>query len=79
SENSSEIHLVLDTISCPYIEENDRIKLLRKLNERASLGIKVSDFPNVVKYAVENPWFVHWDKVNLFNLLEKKLLKRVYD
>lgn len=79
SENSSEIHLVLDTISCPYIEERDRIKLLRKLNERASLGIKVSDFPNVVKYAVENPWFVHWDKVNLFNLLEKKLLKRVYD
>lgn len=79
SENSSEIHLVLDTISCPYIEEADRIKLLRKLNKSASLNIREHDFPNIVKYAVQNPWFVHWDKVNLFNLLEKKLLKRVYD
>ncbi|CAH6884972.1 Reverse transcriptase domain-containing protein [Vibrio chagasii] len=77
-ENSSDLHLALDMMSCPYVESQTRVKWLRKVNTLHTLGIKKDDLPKVISHIEANPWFVNWKEINLFNLLEKKLLKSNY-
>ncbi|MEZ9240170.1 antiviral reverse transcriptase Drt3b [Vibrio splendidus] len=78
SDSSHNIHLVLDMISCPHIDKALRIKWLKKLNTVATLGITDDELEGAVDNFQQNPWFVNWDKINIFNLLEKKLLKSNY-
>ncbi|WP_318432952.1 antiviral reverse transcriptase Drt3b [Photobacterium leiognathi] len=78
SDSSHNIHLALDMISCPYIENNYRTKWLKKLSSVESLGIDDNKLVDAVSSLQNTPWFVNWKKINIFNLLEKKLLKSNY-
>ncbi|YCO04741.1 antiviral reverse transcriptase Drt3b [Vibrio sp. VNB-15] len=76
--NSDELHLILDLIACPYISIENRVKWVKHLSDIEKLEIDTIDHRQVVLDFEQNPWFVDWKSINLYNLLEKKLLKSIY-
>lgn len=78
SKSSSDFHLAMDMICCPYIDNKDRSIMLNNITKVSSIQINKADINDALAYFEANPWFVNWKRINLFNLLEKKLLKSVY-
>ncbi|GAA06662.1 hypothetical protein [Photobacterium leiognathi] len=62
SDSSHNIHLALDMISCPYIENNYRTKWLKKLSSVESLGIDDNKLVDAVSSLQNTPWFLNWKK-----------------
>jgi hypothetical protein len=76
---SHDAHFMLDLISCPYLSEDFRMKIINSLY--ISLGIAlglVIDRKNLLKEIEENPWFVNWTQIDLLNHLRKKELISIY-
>lgn len=90
SEDSEKLHLLFDLMSCPYIDVDHRIGLVKdtlisynKYQEKFSKNNTIvnqinADIRVVIDDFEKFPWFVSWDSVNLLRLIEKKELKRVY-
>lgn len=78
-ESSSEkIHLLLDTISCPYITSQVRERLIMKLLEKIKFETK-KNIDEILKEVNKCYWFVNWNKeVSLLNFLVKKEIQQVY-
>ncbi len=71
--------LVLDVLSCPYIDTAERASLLNDMRKKIGL----SQLTNVEALtAIQNfedaPWFVQWGDANLLHLIRKKELSSVY-
>ncbi len=89
-ECSERTHLLLDLLSCPYVNKVERQKMLRKFIEafnkaQAESGSgktisvpKNTDLAELVTEFEVTPWFTSWDSVSLLRLIEKKKLKEVY-
>ena len=77
--SAHDAHLLLDMLSCPYVNLSDRQELLDKIRTRLSLPkLSAAELGASVKEMEENPWFVQWSGPGLFNLLQKKELNSVY-
>lgn len=89
-ECSERTHLLLDLLSCPYVNKVERQKMLRKFIEafnkaqaESGSGKTISvptnaDLAELVTEFEATPWFTSWDSVSLLRLIEKKKLKEVY-
>lgn len=78
STNSTSLHLLLDLVACPYVDDDTKAKCLKKAF--VSLHVKASDedITKSLEQLKDSYWFVNWSQINLTNLLEKKLLKSNY-
>lgn len=77
--DSGAAHLFFDIASCPYINEQYRLKLIKKY--RFSIGLsRLSEADSVIeaKDFLRHSWFVGWEGLDLLNCLEKKALKMAY-
>lgn len=74
--NSEKIHLLLDTLSCPYISREVRTKWV----DTVMKNIDFDASPEQIIDEMESSyWFVNWsEKVDLLNFLVKKKLRQVY-
>lgn len=78
-ENSEKVYVLLDCVSCPYLDEDFRRKIARRLwkfceGNEPTAG-EVSDFTHKLsKY----PWFTSWTSAEAINSLEKKALLSSY-
>ena len=77
--NTEQACLLLDSLTCPYIDRKRKIKYITRLC--TALQIKkpkqeeMSSF--ITDYASEY-WFINWREVDLLNALERKELRQVY-
>jgi len=74
------VHLLLDSLTCPYIKKSERAELLRDV-WKSKLGwdeISVAQAEDLVAEIEPNYWFVRWGGVDLLNMIEKKELSNVY-
>lgn len=79
SIDSQAAHLLLDTLSCPFIPLKDRVLLYKE----SSKALKLSNLTNAqaedaVKECEQMAWFVNWTGVELLNMISKKELSPVY-
>ena len=77
-------YLLLDLLSCPFIPNEDRAKLLLDVwpilkKEFSKIG-KISSVKacQIVEEIEKQHWFVWWQGIDLLNLLNKKELSSVY-
>nr|WP_321461060.1 antiviral reverse transcriptase Drt3b [uncultured Cohaesibacter sp.] len=79
--DSESVHLLLDTLACPFLEKAKRAKLLRacwgKIIPNTG-NINATEAESLVEEIQQQYWFVRWDGVNLLNMIEKKELSSVY-
>jgi hypothetical protein len=79
--DSEAVHLLLDSLACPYIEKTSRAELLRNAwgNISPDMGnISVTEAEAIVEEIQQHHWFVRWDGFDLLNMIEKKELSSVY-
>ncbi len=79
--DSETVHLLLDALACPYIENGKRAELLRKSwreMENDMGEISLAEAEAMVGEIQQQHWFVRWDGVDLLNMIEKKELCSVY-
>jgi hypothetical protein len=84
SLSSESSHLLLDLLSCPFIDPLVRRKLL--LKARKQLNIEGGSLPSwdndtadkLVSEFEEQHWFTWWEGINLLNLIEKKEQATIY-
>ncbi|WFS09559.1 RNA-directed DNA polymerase [Methylobacterium sp. 391_Methyba4] len=77
--SSHDVHLFLDTISCPYIPTPDRVKLYKEIV--GVLGIKRANNAEALQAVQQCEaacWFVSWKGVDLLSLINRKQLSSVY-
>lgn len=79
ASDSEQVHLLLDLLSCPYVDEGHKRKwlsdLYNSLNQSPARPAEINSF---LADAASWPWFVNWAELDLLNSLEKKELKRAY-
>ena len=79
AEDSESLYLLLDSLTCPYIDKSDRLEMLKNY-----YSIFETNTPGKVKldgllsFMLDNYWFVKWQNVDLLNTLEKKMLNSAY-
>lgn len=77
--NSLKIHLLLDLLACPYVQEDFRHslckKLLRQIRESEATGAEISALASKMQ---KFNWFITWNDAEVMNTLEKKLLLNTY-
>ena len=84
SRDSELTHLLLDLLACPFIDTNERVKLLKdvwqvlKVDHNNLGNITNSVAGQVVNEIEEMNWFVRWEGFDLLNMIEKKELSSVY-
>lgn len=74
---SNTIHLLLDCMSCPYILDKFKKKLLLAVLEQYDIPNKnkINDFLK----SLSKIWFTNWDnKIDLQRAIDKKGLKFTY-
>ena len=74
---SNTIHLLLDSMSCPYITEKLKKKFLQFVLDQYDIPNKnkINDFLK----SVSKTWFTNWDsQINLQRAIDKKGLKFTY-
>ena len=79
SKSSHAAHLVLDTLSCPYVDRKIRKRILLRL--RSALGLTAftsAESEILLDEFVSNPWFVQWQGIDLLRMIRKKELSAVY-
>ena len=72
SENA---HLMLDVMSCPYVNNNIKEKIIKKVNKFAACTMENTEINDVITQMKSTFWFVDWTQINLLNTLLKKELK----
>lgn len=84
SRNSELTHLLLDLLSCPFIDAGKREGLLKAVwptlrREHNGLGNISNKVANQLVSEIEQKhWFVRWEGVDLLNMIERKELSAVY-
>ncbi|WP_182357063.1 antiviral reverse transcriptase Drt3b [Komagataeibacter europaeus] len=81
SKSSEIVHLLLDTLACPYLDRVKRAELLHASWSRmgSNLGsLSVTEAEALVDEIQQQHWFVRWNGVDLLNMIEKKELSGVY-
>ncbi|MFO3681581.1 antiviral reverse transcriptase Drt3b [Pseudomonas aeruginosa] len=77
--NTEQACLLLDSLTCPYIDAKRKSKYVQRACSALSITRPdpqgVRDF--LAAYANEH-WFVNWREVDLLNALERKELRQVY-
>lgn len=72
-------YILLDTLSCPYIDAAFRKKILNDLNVKMQIDLStIGDGDAQLSYIEARPWFIKWENIDLLTLLEKKELSAVY-
>lgn len=81
NRDSEAVHLLLDSLACPYLDRAERAKLLRASWNRIganSGSITVAEAEALIDEIQQQHWFVRWDGIDLLNMIEKKELSSVY-
>jgi hypothetical protein len=79
STNTEKACIFLDSISCPYLDDDRKSKYVKRFYR--SIGQKIPNDQQIngfLKKALTMPWFINWTEIDLLNMLEKKELKEVY-
>lgn len=76
---SEKCHIFLDVVSCPYISIDLRKKLLKRYRAKNGLRSLTGDEISVeATYFENNYWFVNWTNLDIYNVIEKKVLQFGY-
>jgi hypothetical protein len=81
NRDSEIVHLLLDSLACPYLDRVKRAKLLRASWNRIGKNfgnINVAEAEALVDEIQQQHWFIRWDGLDLLNMIEKKELSSVY-
>ncbi|MBS1087214.1 antiviral reverse transcriptase Drt3b [Gluconobacter sphaericus] len=81
NKSSEMVHLLLDTLACPYLDQIKRADLLRDSWSRmgSNLGtLSTAEAKTLIDEIQQQHWFVRWEGVDLLNMIEKKELNSVY-
>ncbi|OEE17609.1 hypothetical protein OAY_03705 [Vibrio cyclitrophicus ZF205] len=78
STNSTSLHLLLDLVACPYVDDAIKANCLKKAFVSLHVKANNEEVTKSVEQLKKSYWFVNWSQINLTNLLEKKLLKSNY-
>lgn len=78
-QNSEKVHLLMDVLTCPFIQNSFKDlqveKLLKQVNQRPPSRVEIEEARvNLGKFS----WFISWDGAELMTLLEKKELLKSY-
>ncbi|WP_428405981.1 antiviral reverse transcriptase Drt3b [Methylobacterium sp.] len=77
--SSHDAHLLLDSLSCPFLPQADRVALYKDVVKRFHLkGVTNAEAAEAVQECERSPWFVSWSGVELLSLITKKELSAVY-
>lgn len=76
--NSEKAYLLLDILSCPYIPNSDRERLVQAVAFLLKISLNNSEISNLSHSFKSQCWHTDWSNVDLLNLLEKKELKQSY-
>lgn len=72
-------YILLDTLTCPYIDAAFRKKILNDLNAQMQVNLSaIGSDDEQLSYIEAHPWFIKWENIDLLTLLEKKELSAVY-
>lgn len=72
-ESADIVYVFLDTITCPFINEEFRIEILKDFYKcLENRGYTDKFFKNEIKFFEANEWFIKWKDIDLINILEKK-------
>lgn len=78
-KSSEDIHLFFDIISCPFIENSVRERIIENVYIKyADSNVTKAVISNVASEALNYYWFVNWGQINLLRAIEKKKLLSVY-
>ena len=77
--SAHDAYLALDILSCPYLSQKLRRKVLSDLRRACNLPNKInSGLDTDLAEFVASPWFVQWNSLDLINMIRKKELSAVY-
>ncbi|OBR45064.1 hypothetical protein A9196_12410 [Aeromonas dhakensis] len=74
--HSEKMHLFLDFISCPYVADAHKLKLLELYRSQYSSRHPAQAMLSVLKKMY---WFVNWQEIDLVQLIERRELHLPYD
>ncbi|MEZ9297898.1 antiviral reverse transcriptase Drt3b [Vibrio splendidus] len=79
-ENDSElVHMLLDLTACPYLSENDRIRLLSVIYDGIDEPKPTEQSLSSYLLSIDSVyWFVNWKNLNIKQLIERNELKSQY-
>jgi hypothetical protein len=79
-KDSEAAHLFLDTLSCPYLPQVLRSKILNTYlkNVEQGGGIEEVEVNKALEMLQKTYWFVKWNNLDLIKLLERKELNNAY-
>lgn len=76
---SETCHLALDMLSCPYIEKDFKISILKEIYTTNVGKTFTYEYLNTeLEKHQENYWFVDWNEINLLNSIEQKEILQSY-
>ena len=79
SQNSEHAYLLMDLLSCPYVEKSFRIKLLKDSCRALQIPTPTGNLINeCLDSNTTHPAHVSWKNIDLLNILEKNNLKPAY-
>lgn len=71
--------IFLDSISCPYLDDDRKAKYLKRLYRDLGQSVPTDQqIGGFLKKSGTMCWFINWTEIDLLNMLEKKELKEVY-
>ncbi len=79
--NSEAAHIFLDIMSCPFVSQELRAKLLRtyyRLTSSDTSKLDPTKFQEVLDVLLNTCWFVNWHELDILKLLERKELRDAY-
>lgn len=74
--HSEKMHLFLDFISCPYVADAHKLRLLELYRSQYSSKHTAQAMLSVLKKVY---WFVNWQEIDLVQLIERRELHLPYD
>lgn len=77
--NSHKFHLLMDVLTCPYVDRPLRCELASRLYETTTSNKPGKEkLKTLMEYFDNNIWFVNWRSFDLLTVLEKKELLSGY-
>jgi hypothetical protein len=75
---SESAHLLLDTLSCPYISESLKLELLNQSVPQLKNPRPKQVYIDAISSMSNKYWFVNWKRLNLIALLQRSRLLTTY-
>lgn len=76
--NSEKVYLLLDVLSCPYISDDTREKIIYRVSDLLGVSLDSIELANTSESLKNQCWHTDWSNVDILNLLEKKELSQSY-